>query len=110
VLRCIERPVSGGVTLNVGLGQPVSILAVAQLLQRIMGSSIDPHVTGQYRVGDIRHNHADIARLADTLGVRPEISVEAGMKRFCDWVAGQPIPEDMLDRANAELKARKLMA
>ena len=110
VLRCIERPVSGGVTLNVGLGQPVSILAVAQLLQRIMGSSIDPHVTGQYRVGDIRHNHADIARLADTLGVRPEISLEAGMKRFCDWVAGQPIPEDMLDRANAELKARKLMA
>jgi len=110
VLRCIERPVGGGVTLNVGLGQPVSIMAVAQLLQRIMGSTIDPHVTGQYRVGDIRHNYADITRLADTMGLTPAIGLEAGMKRFCDWVSTQPIPEDMLDRANAELKARKLMA
>jgi dTDP-L-rhamnose 4-epimerase len=32
------------------------------------------------------------------------------MKRFCDWVRTQPIPQDLLDRANAELKARKLMA
>lgn len=110
VLRCIERPSSEGVTLNVGLGQPVSIMAMAQLLREIMGSSIEPHVTGQYRVGDIRHNFADISHLLDATGFEPTISLEAGMKRFCDWVISQPIPEDLLDRANDELKARKLMA
>jgi dTDP-L-rhamnose 4-epimerase len=42
-------------------------------------------------------------------GWRPQVSLEEGMKRFCDWVTGQPIPQDLLDKANDELKARKLM-
>ena len=109
VLRCIERP-SGGVTLNVGLGEPVSILAAAQSLRRIMGSAIEPYISGQYRVGDIRHNFADVSRLESVTGFRPSISFEAGMRRFCAWVATQPIPRDLLDAANAELKARRLMA
>jgi len=32
------------------------------------------------------------------------------MSRFCAWVAEQPVLQDLLDKANAELKARKLMA
>lgn len=110
VLRCIDRPTSGGVTLNVGLGEPVSIMAVAQLLRAIMGSAIEPHVSGQYRIGDIRHNFADISRLDREIGFRPAITLDEGMRRFCAWVATQPIPQDLLDHANAELRARKLMA
>jgi dTDP-L-rhamnose 4-epimerase len=110
VLRCIERPASGGVTLNVGLGEPVSIMAVAQLLRTIMDSEIEPHVSGQFRVGDIRHNFADVSRLERETGFRPAISLDEGMKRFCAWVATQPIPPDLLEHANAELRARKLMA
>jgi dTDP-L-rhamnose 4-epimerase len=110
VLRCIERPTFPGVTLNVGSGRPVSIMSVARMLQKSMGSTVEPHVTGQYRVGDIRHNFADISRLESVIGFRPAISVEAGMRRFCDWVRTQPVPQDLLDRANAELRARKLMA
>lgn len=110
LLGSVERPVKGGATLNVGSGEAISIMEVARLLKTIMGSDIEPHVTGQYRVGDIRHNFADIARLHDVLGLRPAVSVEAGMRRFAKWVQTQPIPEDLLDRANAELKARKLMS
>jgi dTDP-L-rhamnose 4-epimerase len=75
-----------------------------------MGSDIEPHVTGEYRIGDIRHNFADIAKLESVLGLRPAISVEQGMRRFAEWVQTQPVPKDLLDRANAELKARKLMS
>ncbi len=110
LLRCIEHPVRRGVTLNVGSGTPISIMSVARLLQRIMGSDIEPLVTGEYRVGDIRHNFADISRLESVLGFRPTISVEQGMRRFAAWVQTQPVPEDLLERANSELKARKLMA
>ena len=110
VLHCVEHPQTTGATLNVGSGRPVSIMAVARLLQKLMGSDIDPHVTGQYRVGDIRHNFADLSAVEQLTGWRPAISIEAGMQRFVDWVLTQPIPEDLLDRANAELKARKLMA
>lgn len=109
VQRCIEHPADRGATLNVGTGRALSIMEVARLLSRIMGSTIEPHVTAQYRVGDIRHNHADIARLERQMGFVPAISVEDGMQRFCDWVQTQPIPQDMLDKANAELKSRNLM-
>nr|NUR37927.1 NAD-dependent epimerase/dehydratase family protein [Sphingomonas sp.] len=109
VLRCVETPIVSGVTLNVGRGEPTSIMAIAQLLSRIMDSSVEPHVTGQYRIGDIRHNFADISRLKQVTGQIPALSLEDGMRRFCDWVATQPIPQDLLDKANSELKSRKLM-
>jgi dTDP-L-rhamnose 4-epimerase len=110
LLRAVEQPVSAGVTLNVGSGRSTSIMDVARMLQRIMGSDIEPHVTGEYRVGDIRHNYADISRLESLIGFRPTVSVEEGLQRFAAWVQSQPVPEDLLESANAELKARKLMA
>lgn len=110
LLRCIERPVRGGATINVGSGKPTSIMEVATLLKTIMGSDIEPHVTGDYRVGDIRNNFADITKLESVLEFRPTVSVEQGMRRFVEWVQTQPVPQDLLDRANAELKARKLMS
>jgi dTDP-L-rhamnose 4-epimerase len=110
VLRCVEQPTPKGVTLNVGSGLPVSIMAVARLLARLMESAVEPQVTGEYRIGDIRHNCADVSRLENVSGFRPTIALEVGLERFVRWVEAQPIPEDLLDRANAELKARKLMA
>jgi len=110
LLRCIERPMDCGVTLNVGSGRATTIMEVAQMLQRTMGSNVDPHVTGEYRIGDIRHNYADISRLQSAIGFRPSISVEEGIQRFAEWVQTQPVPQDLLDQANAELKARKLMS
>ncbi|MDQ3079571.1 MAG: NAD-dependent epimerase/dehydratase family protein, partial [Pseudomonadota bacterium] len=108
VLACVERP-NDGVTLNVGLGEPTPIMEVARMLCSVMDSPIEPHITAQYRVGDIRHNFADISRLAEVTGFRPQIDLRTGLKRFCDWVVTQPVPPDLLDRANEELKARNLM-
>jgi dTDP-L-rhamnose 4-epimerase len=108
VLACVEKPATGGVTLNVGSGQQTSIMAIAQLLVRIMGAKQQPHVTGAYRVGDIRHNVADLAALKAFLGHFPTVSLEDGMQRFCNWVSDQPIPQDLLDKANAELRERNL--
>ena len=110
VLRSVESPAAAGETINVGRGEAVSIMAVAQLLARLMSSDIEPHVSGEFRVGDIRHNCADSAKLKQIIGFAPVITLEEGLKRFCDWVATQPIPDDLLDKANAELKARNLMA
>lgn len=110
VLACVDRPQAEGVTLNVGSGEAVTILAIARALQKAMGGTVEPNVTGQYRVGDIRHNFASISRLTKVTRFAPAIGLEEGLKRFTDWVSTQPIPEDLLDTANAELKARKLMA
>ena len=109
ILHCVEKPFAEGAILNVGRGEPVSILRAARLLCELLNSPFEPQVTGEYRIGDIRHGFADISRLAAMTGFDPQISLEAGLRRFCDWVATQSIPESSLDRANAELKARELM-
>lgn len=109
VLGFIDAPAQGGALANVGHGTPTSIMQVATLLARFMNSNIVPHVSAQYRVGDIRHNYADLTALDEAISLRPQISLEEGLSRFCDWVRTQPVPQDMLDKANAELKARNLM-
>jgi dTDP-L-rhamnose 4-epimerase len=109
VLARVEDPSREGVTMNVGSGKPTSVMQVAQLLCRLMDSSIVPHVTGEYRVGDIRHNYADLSVLEQANGFRPAINLEDGLQRFCGWVSQQPVPQDLLDQANTELKARRMM-
>ena len=100
---------SANTVINVGSGVPTSVLKVASLLSETLGHTPIIRVTGEYRVGDIRHNVADVTRLREILGYESQISLEQGLRRFCDWVITQPLPEDLLGRANAELKARKLM-
>ncbi|WP_295492052.1 NAD(P)-dependent oxidoreductase [Sphingorhabdus sp. EL138] len=108
VLASVMNPATEGVTANVGSGQATSIMRVATLLAQIMEATQPPHVSGAYRVGDIRHNFADLGRLQANFGVTPCIPLEEGLIRFADWVATQPIPEDQLDKANEELRKRKL--
>ena len=95
-------------TINVGSGVATPIMLMARLLVVAMGGSVAPHVTAQYRVGDIRHNWANVARFTALCG-GPSISLEQGLARFCAWVQSQPVPPDLLEKANAELKARQLM-
>jgi dTDP-L-rhamnose 4-epimerase len=102
-----------GQTMNVGSGAQVSVESIARNLKRQLGSSSEFVVSGQYRLGDIRHNFADISLIRQSLGFSPKVSLEEGMKRFVHWVKTQPIvdngPEDGLDRANRELIERGLM-
>lgn len=100
---------SPNTVINVGSGVATSVLDMAVCLSEALGHAPDIRVTAEYRLGDIRHNFADIDRLGEVLGYTPQVSLRDGLRRFCDWVLTQPLPEDLLDRANAELKARKLM-
>jgi dTDP-L-rhamnose 4-epimerase len=95
--------------MNVGSGVATSVRSVASLLNSKLDGHSKTVITGEYRLGDIRHNVADISRLTEYLGHGPKVSLDAGMQRFAAWVQSQPLPEDLLDQANAELRARKLM-
>jgi len=95
--------------INVGSGVATSVKEVASELSRAFGFEPKLVITGQYRIGDIRHNVADVSRLKDLLGVTPKISLREGLQRFANWVNQQAVPEDRLEQANNELRARKLM-
>lgn len=96
-------------SLNVGAGIKTTVKDIAGALSDAFGAPRDLVTTHQYRLGDIRHNFADTSSLESVLGYRAQISLQHGLRRFADWVSSQPLPEDRLDAANAELKARNLM-
>jgi dTDP-L-rhamnose 4-epimerase len=95
--------------INVGSGVATSVAGVARQLSAALGASPRLVVTGQYRVGDIRHNRADVTRLNELLAYRPRVGLAEGLQRFAAWVRSQPLPEDRLAAANAELSARGMM-
>lgn len=95
--------------INVGSGVGTSVREVAEELSRAYGIEPNVAVTGQFRLGDIRHNVADVSRLKDILGLTPRIGLKEGLRRFSAWVLEQPVAEDRLEQANQELRARKLM-
>jgi dTDP-L-rhamnose 4-epimerase len=109
IVACIKAPQAPNAVLNVGSGVATSVLEIAGELTRALGAEPRLRVTAEYRVGDIRHNVADVRRLADMLRCESQITLETGLKRFASWVLTQPLPEDQLGRANDELRARKLM-
>jgi len=93
---------------NVGSGYATTIFKVATILRDLMKSNVDINITGEYRIGDIRHNYADIESLKKNLSYTPAITIEKGLDRFTKWVNGQPLEEDRLDQANKKLKEYNL--
>jgi len=98
-----------GATLNVGSGQPTSVENMALLLQERLGTKTQPIISGQYRLGDIRHGYADLTAIRARLQFAPEIALDKGLTRFVEWVKTQPLEPDHLEKATAELVARGLM-
>jgi dTDP-L-rhamnose 4-epimerase len=66
---------------NVASGEPRSILQLAVALACACGAA-EPRVTGEFRVGDVRHIFASPQRLITELGWRPGIDFETGVKDF----------------------------
>ena len=109
-LLAVENDTANGATINVGSGKPTTVHDIARMLVDLLGGERLPEVTGQFRVGDIRHCYADLATARVRLGFAPSVSLRQGLEKFAAWVSTQPIPEDRLDRANEELKSRGMMS
>jgi dTDP-L-rhamnose 4-epimerase len=76
-----ERPEGSVRAYNVGSGVVHTVGEMAGALAEAHGGP-EPRVTGEYRLGDVRHITADSSRLRAELAWRPEVSFEAGMEAF----------------------------
>lgn len=96
--------------LNVGSGQATTVMTVAQEVKSYFRSDSSIQVTGAFRVGDIRHNIADVSRLGQILDFVPGVPFRQGLANFLDWAAEQA-PEDKAAylRSVSELAGRGLM-
>jgi dTDP-L-rhamnose 4-epimerase len=96
-----------GQAFNIGSGEAVSIKEAARLLGETLGVAIEPEITGECRVGDVRHCFPDIAAARAILGYRPQISLAAGLEKLVGWLDGR-IAIDRVGEARAALVARGL--
>jgi len=97
-----------GHVFNVGSGRNYTVLEVARRLNDVMGKeSIEPVITGKYRVGDIRHCFADISLARELLGYEPKVDFSDGLTELAQWLQSQ-IAVDNVARAAHELAARGL--
>jgi len=69
---------SGVRVFNVASGEQRTIGDLARRLAEVMGGP-DPVVTGQFRLGDVRHVTADTARIRSELGWLPQITFHDGI-------------------------------
>lgn len=94
--------------LNVGSGVATPVIDLAQKLKHLWESDSDIQVTGNFRVGDIRHNWADLTALHEVFPDWQPTSLAAGLESFVTWAKTQEIYEDRSKAATQELKQRNL--
>ncbi len=104
----LEVPAGDGQVFNIGSGRQVTVLEIARAMAEVTGrEDLVPEVTGNYRVGDIRHCFADITLARKVLGFRPQMPLEQGLVELASWLEGQ-VAHDRVAEMRAELAARGL--
>jgi dTDP-L-rhamnose 4-epimerase len=96
--------------LNIGSGEAISVLRIAEDIIRFFGAPSSLSISGRFRIGDIRHNVANLRRAKNILGYEPKIQFSDGLPKFLKWVESQPL-EDRYAYLNAtkELENKGLM-
>jgi dTDP-L-rhamnose 4-epimerase len=104
----LEIEAAQDMILNIGSGETVTVRDVASRLSKVLGKSLEPEITGKYRVGDIRHCYPDISQAQQVLGYKPKITLEDGMRNLAGWLERQTA-EDRFNEMRNELASRGLV-
>lgn len=104
----LMRSEASGRVFGIGSGQRTAVIEVAERLGALYRSAVPINVTGAFRLGDIRHNYADLTRAREWLGFEPKVSFEQGIARFAAWVEEQEVKPDNYELSIVEMQARGL--
>lgn len=104
----MEVPEANGHVFNIGTGTAIDVLTVAQTLCDKYKIHVPIKISGNYRLGDIRHNFADISLARKILGFKPKWSFSDGISEFAKWVNEQEIYEDKYENSIIEMQKKGL--
>lgn len=107
-MLALEKDAANGQVFNIGTGNQVSILDVAETLSAELGYDGGVDVVEKFRVGDIRHCFSDISKARELLGYEPKVSFKDGMKELCAWVKEQSA-DDKVEGSKTELEKHNLI-
>ncbi len=88
-LAAMRRPDPlGGIVLNVGTGQRISLLDLVAAMNAILGTNLQPEFQSE-RPGDVRDSVASLGRIHQVLGYQPSVSFEEGLRRTVEAELGR---------------------
>jgi dTDP-L-rhamnose 4-epimerase len=102
------RTEAAGQVFGIGSGVATDVLTVANSLVGILGRKVPVEVNGAFRVGDIRHNFADLSKARRLLGFEPRVDFAHGIETFARWVQTQEVASDRYEQSIKELAAKGL--
>jgi len=94
---------------NVGSGVPTDVLTVATILNEKLNGSSPISISGNFRLGDIRHNYAELEQARSLLGFTPKVGFQEGIERFCAWVRGVGPTKSNYEGSVDEMRAKGLL-
>ena len=104
----LEKESANYQTFNVGCGEAIDVISIAEKLRASYNSSIDINISGNYRIGDIRHNYADMSKTKKLLEFQIKWDFSKGVEEFCQWVNNQEVSSDKYSESITELKEKGL--
>ena len=108
-ILALEKAEANNQIFNVGSGVATSVSEVANLLKSLYNSDVKISVSGKYRLGDIRHNYADLSKIKNALGFSPKFDFLSGITSFVNWVKTQDVMEDKYEISIQELENKGLI-
>ena len=105
----LETKEAAGHAFNIGTGVATDVLTVANTLCEKYNINVPITVSGNYRLGDIRHNYADITLAREILGFEPKWNFSDGIGEFCKWVNTQDVQADMYETSIQEMKEKRIV-
>ncbi|GAA5043579.1 epimerase [Marivirga lumbricoides] len=69
---------------NVACGDQITLNEMVSILNDISNKNISPNY-GPERAGDVKHSKADISKIQQLLGYRPQVRFREGLEKAFDW-------------------------
>jgi dTDP-L-rhamnose 4-epimerase len=104
----IEKENANYNVFNVGTGERTDVLTVAKKLIEEYKIPVEVNVTGNYRLGDIRDNYADLSQIQKLLGFKPKVMFVDGISNFVKWVNKQDVKVDNYQESIEIMKSKGL--
>jgi len=104
----IEKEEANNSVFNVGTGVATDVVTVATVLKNNYKVNVPIKISGNFRMGDIRHNCADGSKIKKMLGFVPKVEFVKGIGLFTNWVNEQQVQVDHYSESIEEMKKRGL--
>ncbi|MFC1536058.1 NAD-dependent epimerase/dehydratase family protein [Candidatus Neomarinimicrobiota bacterium] len=108
-ILAIENSAANYQIFNVGSGTSVTVLDVVKKLINLYDISVPFYIRGNFRLGDIRHNLADLSKIKKILGFLPKYSFNQGITIFSEWVNQQKLDKSEYESSLNIMKSKNLL-